>query len=80
MLPIYLCHSTFLLLISTFDAGLAGILTFQYWSIARQGIVAWLHYTLAIVSGIAALFLVYNILAGGNPMKVDKKAEEQSTV
>ena len=50
-------------------AGVAGALTYQYYTLGRQGQAAWLSYTLAAVSGLAVAFLLYNIMAGGNPRK-----------
>ena len=50
---------------------LAGGLTHHFWSNAQRLVAVWPNRLLTLLSAAATLFLLYNILAGGNPPKED---------
>lgn len=56
--------------------GLAGVLSWQYWATPAKSVLSWLNRGLAVLSVVATLFLVYNILAGGNPAKSSTSENE----
>lgn len=52
------------------------MLTRSMWRIPAFGLAAVAAKLLSVLSGALLLFLVYNILAGGNPPKKDGSAEQ----
>jgi len=50
------------------------------WQKATTGLAAFLTKALSGVSGLMLLFLVYNVLAGGNPPKKNESAEKEEVV
>ena len=65
--------------ISGCHAGVSLSLVRLFWTAAKQSVAPIATYTLAVVSIIMSLFLVYNLGAGGNPPQRDSpKLDEVS--
>ena len=54
-------------------AGAAGYVGYACWGFMQAGLVQWLTGTVAALSGAMALFAFYNVAAGGNPPKKQRK-------
>ena len=62
-------------LYTVFEAAIAGAVAWTALNAFRQGISKWATGSLLGLSASAALFFVYNVLAGGNPPKEEKDEE-----
>jgi len=78
--PSSLSRSTFSQLLQSAAAGIALAITVTMWQKATTGLAAFLTKALSGVSGLMLLFLVYNVLAGGNPPKKNESAEKEEVV